>query len=174
MNIYVTIGIRIPNVPHDVPVANESPHATRKIIAGRNLSRPPAALLITSATKYLAPSAAVIFLRDVAKVRINIAGTIAIKPLGTAVMASLKLISLLSIRNAIIATREMSPPHGKPKVASVFANASIKFTPSSIPPTYTSANTQQTIRRMIGKIRSMTLPFSENVSSSDSFLSPLV
>ena len=30
-----TIGIRIPNVPHDVPVAKESPTAIAKIIAGR-------------------------------------------------------------------------------------------------------------------------------------------
>ena len=30
-NIARTIGIKIPNVPHDVPVAKEMPIATRKI-----------------------------------------------------------------------------------------------------------------------------------------------
>ena len=36
-NIAVIIGIRIPNVPQEVPVANARTHATRKIIAGRSL-----------------------------------------------------------------------------------------------------------------------------------------
>ena len=31
-----TSGIRIPNVPHDVPVANERPTAMMKMIAGRS------------------------------------------------------------------------------------------------------------------------------------------
>ena len=31
------IGMRIPNVPHDVPVANERPQAIRKMIAGRQM-----------------------------------------------------------------------------------------------------------------------------------------
>ena len=31
-----TIGISIPNVPHEVPVANDIAHATRKMMAGRN------------------------------------------------------------------------------------------------------------------------------------------
>ena len=35
-NTATTIGIKIPNVPHDVPVAKESMQATTKIIAGRN------------------------------------------------------------------------------------------------------------------------------------------
>ena len=42
-NIAVTIGISIPNVPHEVPVANARKHATRKITAGRNIKSSPAA-----------------------------------------------------------------------------------------------------------------------------------
>ena len=38
----ITIGIRIPNVPHDVPVANERPIAIRNIIAGKKFIRGPA------------------------------------------------------------------------------------------------------------------------------------
>ena len=35
-NIGRTIGIRIPKVPQEVPVANERTQATRKMIAGRS------------------------------------------------------------------------------------------------------------------------------------------
>ena len=37
-----TIGIRIPKVPQEVPVAKEIPQATKKIIAGRKLLSAPA------------------------------------------------------------------------------------------------------------------------------------
>ena len=33
----IAIGIRMPNVPHDVPVAKARPEATRKKIGGRNM-----------------------------------------------------------------------------------------------------------------------------------------
>ena len=93
--IAVTIGIRIPNVPHDVPVAKARPQATRNMIAGRKLASPSAAPFIRSATKYFAPRRPVIFLRAVANVRIVIAGTIALKPSGTHSIAPLKVITLL-------------------------------------------------------------------------------
>lgn len=96
--IAVTIGIRIPKVPHEVPVANERPHATKKIIAGKKLARPAAAESMSILTNSAAPKRPVMFLSAVAKVRINIAGTIAIKPLGTHSIASLKVITLLAIR----------------------------------------------------------------------------
>ena len=48
--IAATIGIRIPNVPHDVPVENASTQATTKIIAGRKLARPDAAVSISPPT----------------------------------------------------------------------------------------------------------------------------
>ena len=44
------IGIRIPNVPQDVPVANESPTAIRNTIAGRKFCSAPAELETIAAT----------------------------------------------------------------------------------------------------------------------------
>ncbi len=41
-NTLRTMGIRIPNVPQEVPVAKERPTAIRKIIAGRNDWKAPA------------------------------------------------------------------------------------------------------------------------------------
>lgn len=41
-NIAMQIGIRIPNVPHEVPVANARPTAITKIMAGRNILNPEA------------------------------------------------------------------------------------------------------------------------------------
>ena len=97
-NIAVTIGIRIPNVPHDVPVEKARTQATKKIIAGKKFARPAAAESISAPTKSAAPKRPVIFLRDVAKVRIKIAGTIATKPFGIESIASLKVITLLAMR----------------------------------------------------------------------------
>ena len=96
--ILVTIGIRIPKVPHDVPVENESTQATRNIIAGRKLARPAAAEFIRTRTYSAAPRSEVIFLSAVAKVRIKIAGTIALKPLGMQAIASLNVTTRLAIR----------------------------------------------------------------------------
>lgn len=45
-----TIGIRIPNVPHDVPVEKAKNTATRKIIAGRQYSNAPDIPAITMPT----------------------------------------------------------------------------------------------------------------------------
>ena len=50
VNRYVTIGIKIPKVPHDVPVENDNTQATKKMIAGKKFCRDAAALLIKSAT----------------------------------------------------------------------------------------------------------------------------
>ena len=69
-NMLSTIGIRIPNVPHEVPVAKEIPQATRKMIAGRKLLSAPAEAraFSTNASDSKSP---VIFLREVAIVRIS-------------------------------------------------------------------------------------------------------
>ena len=124
--IVTTIGIRMPNVPHDVPVAKEIPQATRKIIAGRKDCRLPAALPITSEIKGFAPRTAVMFLRDVANVRIRIAGTIAINPLGMHSIASLIVITLRRQRKMIVKTSAIILPHGRPTVASVSEKAEMK------------------------------------------------
>ena len=76
----------------------------------------------------------VIFLRAVANVRIRIAGTIAMKPLGIASIASLNVTTLRMQKYAIAKTRAIRLPQGRPTVASVFENASMKFAPSRIPP----------------------------------------
>jgi len=89
-----TMGIRIPKVPHDVPVAKEIPIATRKIIAGRKFFNAPAFARAPS-TKASEPRSPVMFLRAVANVRMRIAGTIALKPLGIHSIASLNVIVLL-------------------------------------------------------------------------------
>ena len=49
-NTETTIGIRIPNVPQEVPVANDRKQPTRKINAGRRFIRLPAQDSIRSAT----------------------------------------------------------------------------------------------------------------------------
>ena len=47
-----TIGMSIPKVPQEVPVANARTQATKNMIAGRNAPRAPAVLLIRSPIKY--------------------------------------------------------------------------------------------------------------------------
>ena len=96
--IAATMGMRIPNVPQDVPVEKARTQATIKMIAGRKFARPAAALSISVATNTSAPKRPVMFLRAVANVRIKIAGTIALKPLGMHSIASLKVTSFLAIR----------------------------------------------------------------------------
>ena len=90
-NTATTIGIRIPKVPQEVPVANASPHPTRKIMAGRITSIPPATERMASSTNTAAPSESVIAFSVHAKVRIMIAGTIALNPSGMHPIQSLKL-----------------------------------------------------------------------------------
>ena len=85
-----TIGIKIPKVPHDVPVAKAIPQATKKMIAGKKLSRPLTFAKVAS-TNLEESKRPVMFLRLVARVSIKMAGTIAIKPFGMQAMASLKV-----------------------------------------------------------------------------------
>ena len=59
-NTPITIGIRMLNVPQDVPVANARNAATRKMIIGRNPCIADAEFATRSATKYFAPSRFVI------------------------------------------------------------------------------------------------------------------
>ena len=95
-NTATTIGIRIPNVPHDVPVANARKHPTRKIIAGRKFNNPPAPDCITLATYSAAPRLSVIAFNVHANVRIRIAGTIALNPSGTHSIDSRNLSTFLN------------------------------------------------------------------------------
>ena len=81
-NTLTTIGIRIPKVPQEVPVANASPQPTRKIKAGSRFNRPFAQPPIIEATYSAAPKLSVIAFKVHAQVRIRIAGTMDLKPSG--------------------------------------------------------------------------------------------
>ena len=81
-NAATTIGIKMPNVPHEVPVEKASPTPTKKIIAGIKFIKPAALPEMRLATKTFAPSVSVTPFKLQANTRINIAGTIALKPSG--------------------------------------------------------------------------------------------
>ena len=87
-NTFWTMGIRMPKVPQLVPVAKASRQPTRKIMAGRITSIPPATERIASSTNTAAPSESVIAFSVHAKVRISIAGTMDLKPSGIHAMQS--------------------------------------------------------------------------------------
>ena len=84
------IGIRIPNVPHEVPVAKESPIATIKSIAGRKICT-VVAFSTSPATNVPASRKFVIVFKVHAKVRIRIAGTICLNPSEIESIHSVKL-----------------------------------------------------------------------------------
>ena len=88
--IAIQIGIKIPKVPHEVPVANARQHAITKIIAGRKSWKPEAELPTTPFTNSFAPRLSVIPFKVHARERIKIAGTIALKPSGIQTIASVK------------------------------------------------------------------------------------
>ena len=94
INTFTTIGMRIPKVPQEVPVENARKHATMKMIAGRKFIRDPALFCTVSATNTAAPSESVMAFSVQAKVRIRIAGTMALKPSGRQAIQSLKLNTL--------------------------------------------------------------------------------
>ena len=88
-NTLCTMGIRIPKVPQLVPVAKASRQPTTKTITGSTICSPEAERT-KSRTKNLAPKESVMPLRDQAKVRIKMAGTMALKPSGMQPIISLK------------------------------------------------------------------------------------
>ena len=87
----VTIGIRMPKVPQEVPEAKASTQATAKITAGSMAYRAAAAPSIRSWTYTLAPREVMVAFRETARVRIRMGEIMALKPLGTQAMASLKV-----------------------------------------------------------------------------------
>ncbi len=89
-NTATTIGIRIPKVPQEVPVAKARKHPTTKIIAGRKFINAPALDSTSPATYRSAPRLSVIAFSVHAKVRIRIAGTMARNPSGIQSIHSLK------------------------------------------------------------------------------------
>ena len=85
------MGMRMPKVPQLVPEAKASRQATRKITAGSMAYRKLDAPRMTPSTNMSAPRALVMLLRLTARVRMVMGGTMAMKPLGTQAMASLKV-----------------------------------------------------------------------------------
>ena len=86
-----TMGMRIPKVPQLVPVAKAMPQARRKRTTGIKFFSAPA-LRSSSLTKSLLPRQYFVMpARDHAKVRMSIAGTIALKPSAKELKNSLKL-----------------------------------------------------------------------------------
>ena len=96
-NASTTIGMRIPNVPHEVPLANARTHATKKMIAGKKLISADALFLTSASTYGAAPRLSVIAFNDHAIVRMRIAGTIALNPSGRDCIHSLKESTFLNI-----------------------------------------------------------------------------
>ena len=97
----VTMGMRIPKVPQDVPVANAMKTATTKMMAGSRDCRPAATPFMAPSTKAEAlriSSPVVRFFREVARVRMMIGAIMAMKPSGTLFMASLNVMSFLQMR----------------------------------------------------------------------------
>ena len=83
----------MPKVPQEVPEAKARITATTKITAGSMLYRPVAAPSMTLCTKSAAPSIPVMLFRETARVRMVMAGTMEMKPLGTHSMAALKVMT---------------------------------------------------------------------------------
>ena len=126
-NTAMQIGMSMPNVPQEVPVAKASNAATMNIIAGNNICRPEAVLDTTSDTYSAAPSESVMLFSVHARVRISMAGTMASKPLIRQLMA----LSNFSVRRAtniaIVRINAASEPITSPTEALLAANASTKL-----------------------------------------------
>ena len=137
-------------------------------MAGRITSIPPATERMASSTNTAAPSESVIAFSVHAKVRIIIAGTMALKPSGMQSMHSLNPSTLRLTYSAIVIISANALPTARPTDASLLENAVTKFSPAKNPPVQIIPMTQQTIRARIGITRSFTVPFPTTVSSSPS------
>ena len=109
---FTTIGIRIPNVPQDVPVAKARKIPTTNTRAGsRLISALLSAIFATiPATYSAAPNESVIDLSVHANVRTRMAGTILLKPSGIAFIHSLKLSTLVARKKMIVITSATTEP----------------------------------------------------------------
>ena len=154
-NTAIAIGIRMLNVPQEVPVANARPSAMRKNTAGMNIPMVDSAFT-TEDTK---PPMLRYSSRQTpdsvhASVRMRMAGTIALKP---SVKASQNWPKDSTLRG-MYSTKVNSSVKNEPSTSAVeesqFANASTMFAPSRMPPVYSMPAMQSTISTLIGRIRS--------------------
>ena len=93
--LFTIIGMSMPKVPHEVPVAKARKAPTRNMIAGNSPRSGPDTPPTKPATNSLAPRLSVMVFSVHAKVSISIAGTIALKPSGIELQQSVKLNTLL-------------------------------------------------------------------------------
>ena len=134
--IIVTIGIRIPNVPQDVPIAKASPPATRNTIAGII-----AGGILDAATK--PPTNSPVFKSSLhtplivhASVRIMKAPTIDFTPIPIPSINSLNVITLRGTKRRNATISAPNPASARALPASVFPKPSaMVIPPSKYPPT---------------------------------------
>ena len=105
-----TIGMRMPNVPQDVPVAKLRPQPIRKMIAGSSDRKLPAEPRTSAATYCCAPSESVIALSVHANVKIRMAGTMDLKPSGMASMHSVNFITRVARKKMMVRIMAMTEP----------------------------------------------------------------
>ena len=125
-NTAIQIGIKMPKVPQDVPVAKAKKAATIKMMAGKSCCSSAALLATTLDTYSAAPSESVILFNVQARVRIRMAGTIASKPLMRLLIASLKGNVLRLTNIMIVRIKAANEPITSPMEALLSAKASTK------------------------------------------------
>ena len=145
-NTAIAIGIRMLNVPQEVPVAKARPSAMRKNTAGMNIpmvdsafttedTKPP---MFRYSSRHTPDSVH-------ASVRMRMAGTSQNWPKD-------------STLRGMYSTKVNSSVKNEPSTSAVeesqFANASTTFAPSRMPPVYSMPAMQSTISTLIGRIRS--------------------
>ena len=126
-NTAIQIGIRIPKVPQDVPVAKARKAATRKMMAGKSIWSSEALLATTVDTYSAAPSESVILFRVHARVRIRMAGTIASNPLIRLLIASSNGKVLRTVNIRMVRIKAANEPITRPIEALLPAKESTKF-----------------------------------------------
>ncbi len=108
-------------------MAKDRPMPMRNTTAGSRFLRPPAAPRTTSATKTLAPSWLVTPDRVQAKIRIRIAGTMALKPSTRAPVNSSKVTTFRGRYHTAAKIRVRNAPSTRPTEASEALKASMRF-----------------------------------------------
>ena len=121
-----TIGMRIPKVPQEVPVAKDKPTAIKKIMAGSIICNPLAEPSTSCDTKILAPKLSVIAFKVQAQVKIIMAGTMALKPSGMLSMHCLKVSTRRHKKYTTAKIMAIKEPYNKPTDASLLEKESMK------------------------------------------------
>ena len=155
----MAIGIKIPNVPQLVPVANASPIAITKNNGGI-INIKAASFGTIEATK--PPRFKYLSLQIPesvhARQRIKMEGVIALKPVLKQSQKSLKVITFRGRYRKPVNVKAINEPITSDLLASQFAKASAIPTPSKKFPVYSIPKTLAHIKTNNGSIKSITLP----------------